>query len=239
MRIIENEKYIQRRAKVGEWAPLVGLGCLFGSVLIMLSYPQLALWGTLLLGVGFVASMLGNYYGDRFVGKIAYHVKLQEALKGLNDQYTLLLYTQVVSFVLLEPGGVTVLVVKPQSGTVRYADGRWRHQQRGKFLRQLAGQESLIAPAQDASQQAKRMADWLAKQLPEEVAASVPVRGVLVFAAPDVRLEIESSVPVAALLLKDLKPWLRKEGRLSKLPQETRQALAEVFALEEAATADD
>ncbi len=61
----------------------------------------------------------------------------------MSDEYTLLIYRGPVPFVLVEPGGVTVLTVKSHAGKVVYTQNGWQHQQKWGFLRRFAGQEAV------------------------------------------------------------------------------------------------
>lgn len=228
MRVVAKEAYIQRATKAGKWLTLVALGLLGGSLLIYM--VRMEWWFiTLILGsLGFVCSVAGSYYGDRFAGPSAYHVSVPDALKGFDDDYTLLIYQKPVPFLLVEPGGLTVLLVKNQGGVVTYANGKWRHKQGGKFFRQMGGQEALGRPDEYARLLAADLQRYLRKRLPEGM--DVPVRPVIVFIAPKVQLDAEDS-PVPALRAEKLKGWLRGPGRRPALPAEARRALAEALGL--------
>jgi hypothetical protein len=175
-------------------------------------------------------SIIGSYLGNRYVGPMAYHKKIPEALKGMTDNYTLLIYELPVPFVLVEPGGLTTITVKAHGGEVKYEKNSWQHQEKLGFLRKLAGQETLGRAHRFALSEAERLQKHLDKRLPEDVEA--PVRPVLLFIHPDVYLEAEDS-PVPALRAAEFKRWLRKDGRRTRLPDETREKLRAVLPLEQ------
>ncbi len=234
MQILSNDRYIEKRTKIGRFATLLSLGFIMTSTVLFLIRPE---WSTItmaLIGLGLVFSVIASYYAERFVGVLTHHKKVVEAFKGLDRQHSLLIYQRPSPFVLVEPGGLTVVVVKTQGGLVRYQNGRWAHKQRFNFLRQFGGQESLGDPRRQADDEAQHLARWLVKQLPEDM--EVPVRGLALFVHPSVVLEAKDA-PVPALLSKDVKSWLRGPGRRPAMPKTTRDALAEVLRLNEAVEA--
>ena len=229
MRIITNESHIKTRTQIGERAPFVGLIMLAAATLFIFWKPEL-FWATMILvWVGFAVSLTGSYLGDRYVGPLAHYKKVPEALKGLDNRYVLLMYKTPLPFVLLDPGGVTVITVKSQGGVIRYQDGKWHHREKMGFLRRMAGQENVGRAHRMAQSAVVEMQQFLNKKLPEDI--DVPVRPVLLFINSNVELDAEDS-PVPALRLAQLKRWLRKDGRWSKLPDETVQCLAEALGVE-------
>ena len=229
MRIVANERYIERRAKAGRYLSLAGLLVLLAAFIfswIQIRTPTLmplALGAALAVGV--LLSFIGGYYTERFGGPTAHHKGVREALKGLDNRYILFQYTLPVPHALLGPGGFTVFAVRSQPGEITYADGKWSHHQRGKFFRELAGQERLGRPELDAEAQVERMKQYLKKRLPD---VEVPVQGVVLFINPDTRLEIEDP-PVPVFYGKKIKSWLRGPGAGKTLPAEVRQRLEEML----------
>jgi hypothetical protein len=236
MDLVANESYIKTRTKIGERAPFVGLIVLVVATVLIFVQPGW-MWATMaMVWVGFLISLMGSYLGDRFVGASAHHKRLPEALKGLDSDYTLVMYKLATPFVLVEPGGLTVLTVKSQGGTVTYEDGRWRHRQNLGFLRRFAGQESLGRPDRMLNAEISYVEELLAKEMAEDDA--VPVRGVVLFTNPDVELHAEDA-PVPALRAAEIKRWLRKERLRPQLSDETMARLAKVLEIPDLAPDDE
>lgn len=228
MRVIRNERHIRTRDFIGRYVPWVGILAVLIAWFISITNPGILLAVLVIMPIGFIITITGGYFADRYAGPLAHHSVLVKVLKGLDDQYLLMQYLLPASHVLVEPGGCTVFVVKTQGGQVIYSPekgGRWKHLQKGKFWRQFAGQEGIGLPDFEAERQAERLRRWLARRLPD---VEVPVRGVIVFVHPNVTLETDES-PVPALLGKKLKAWLRGPGRLKPLPDDVRRRLAEVL----------
>ena len=231
MRIVTNETHINSRTRWGERAPLAGLLLLAAATLLIFWRPDLIWATTVVVSLGFIVSLIGSYLGDRYVGPLAHHKKVPEALKGLDNDYVLLMYKTPFPFVLVSPGGVTVITVKSQGGDIAYVKGRWKHREKLGWLRRFAGQEGLGRPDRLAQAEADDFRNFLAKRLPEGM--DVPVRPAILFINSNIQLEADDS-PVPAFITAHFKHWLRKEGRLPKLSSEVQQQLAVALKLEEA-----
>ncbi len=232
MQLIANESKIELRKKIGERAPFVGLIVLVISTVILFAKPEWLSISMIIVWIGLLISLTGSYLGDRYVGPFAHHRKVPEALKGLPDSYVLFAYALPIPFVLLEPGCLTVLTVKSQSGGVLYADGRWKHQQKWGFARRFAGQEGLGSPDKLTDAEIETLKRYLGKHLPEDL--DVPIRGIVLFTHPEIHLDVENS-PLPALRSAELKRWLRRNAYKQQLSVEVRSALLTALG---ASTAD-
>lgn len=231
MRIIRNERRINLLSSVGQYATLGGLLVLLSGLVISFVRPTWLVPLAVSMALGFILSVVGGYFADRYAGPLAHHTALAEVLKGLDYRHTLVQYLLPADHVLLEPAGCTCFVVKGQGGEVAYEDGedgRWSHKQRGKFFRQLVGQERLGEPHVQAEQEVVRLERYLDAEM--EDANRVPVRGVIVFVNEDVQVEADQS-PVPAFYRKNVKDWLRGPGHLDPLPAEVQQELLEALDL--------
>jgi len=225
MRVIRNERRIRMLSSIGQYMTLAGLAALVIGLVISVVRPEWLVLMLVSMTLGFTFSTVGGFFSGRYVGPLAHHAALVEILKGLDHRHVLFQYVLPVPHVLLEPGGCTVFVVKPQEGRVSYEGGKWKHHQRGKFFRQLAGQEGIVAPHTEAEQQVRKLERYLDKLLP---GVEVPVRATIVFVSPDVTLEADDS-PVPAFYRKKVKAWLRGPGSLKPLPADVHGQLTEAL----------
>jgi hypothetical protein len=231
MEIIRNERQIRILSNVGQYAVLGGLVALLAGLAISFIKPE---WtGAMLISVtvGFFLSLIGGFFSNRYASPQAHHEVLAEMLKGLDYRHTLFQYVLPTSHVLLEPGGCTVFVVKPQGGRVIYEDGQWKHKQRGKFFRRMVGEEALGNPEKEAQRAVGKLKDYLAEQMLED-ADKIPVRAAIVFINPDVQVEADDA-PTPAFYRKKVKNWLRGPGDLDPLPDELQQKLATALGAEQ------
>jgi hypothetical protein len=234
MRIVANERHIKVRHFIGQYATLGGLVALVAGLIISFVAPeQFAItMGCMTLGI--LLSLIGGFFANRYAGPLAHHEALPRALKGLSQQYALLNYMLPAPHVLVEPSGLTAIVVRSHKGHIAYREnGRWQHRQAGKFFRQLVGQESLGTPDLEAQRQIEKLGSWLADRLPD---AEIPIRAVIVFVNPDADLEADGS-PVPAFYGKKVKAWLRGPGKLKALPGSVHRQLLEALGVETDTTA--
>ncbi len=229
MKIYTNVGYIKRRSSMGKWASLLGLMVLAGGFIASLRGPGLFFISLLALALGFLLSNVGLYYANRYARAERPDAVLAQALKGFDNRYALYQFLLPASQVLLEPGGLTAFLLKPQEGQILFQQGRWRNKQGWARLLRWVGQEGLGKPHLEAESEVQSLRDWLAAQAP---ALEVPVRGVVVFTHPKAELALDDP-PVPALAPRQLKGWLRKAGRLAPLPSATLARLNQV--LDEAA----
>jgi hypothetical protein len=223
MRISVNNSRIKLRKMIGERAPFVGLIILVASTVILFAKPEWMGLSMIIVWIGLLISLTGSYLGERFVGPYAPYKLLPDALKGMSDDYVLFLYQHRIPFILLEPGGLTVLTVKSQPGNVTYEKGVWKHQLKFGFLRRFAGQESVGKPDKLSDVEVDLLKTDLEKHVPKEL--EIPVRGIVVFSHPDIHLEAENA-PVPTLRSAVVKRWLRRNPMTPKLSTETyNQAL--------------
>lgn len=229
MRIIRDERRIELLSSVGQYAALGGLLILLIGLVISFIRPTWMLPVVISTGLGFILSVVGGFFADRYAGSLAHHKALAEVLKGLDYRHTLLQYVLPADHVLLEPGGCTVFVVRSQGGKVVYEDGEtgtWRHQQRGKIFRRLAGQGGVGRPGKEAEAEVERLRNYLDDRL--KGANRIPVRGAIVFVNEDVEVEADES-PVPTFYRKKVKDWLRGSGEQPPLPKPLQERLAEAL----------
>ncbi len=231
MRIIANRRFIERREQIGQWVPLVALALLFGGLAMSWIRPADYLLSTGIILIGFFLSILASYLTDHFSGEIVPHKKLPAALKGMTNEYLLVMHRKPVAFILIEPGGITVIQPKGQANVILYDGKRWHHVEKWHFFRQLGGQEPLGDPVKQAADLVERTEAYLAKVLPD---AEIPVRAVVVFIHPEARLKLASSPPIPVLPLPKLKGWLRSHPLRPALSAEARARLLRALEIEEA-----
>ena len=214
MQIYRNDQFIQRRAKLGRYANLGGMGILLLGLIVNLTRQMEGLILSMLaLIVGFVLYQVGMYYTLRFGRPDRPDQVLLKALKGFDNRYYLFQFTSPAGNVLVTPNACLVLTIKMQGKSIRYQNGKWKHTSgwQGIFLG-LAG-DSLGNPSREAAGEVEVLRRYVAKQLP---GVEVPIQPVIVFG--NARAEVEAGdSPVPALHFKKLKDWLRGPGKSGSL----------------------
>jgi len=205
-----NQPKIARRATFSNIASVGGLFLLLASVVIPLFWEAYVLYANLLLIAGLGVSMTGIYFANRWVKKPRPEASLDTTLKSLSNAHQLYHYPSLpCDHVLLTPNGVFVLEVVNLAGQFTYKKGRWRENiSLGRALRYIV-EEHLGDPLKSARLGAVYLEKRLRQVVGEE--AALPVKGVVVFTHPAVRLEIENP-PLPVCTLDKLKKQLQLPG---------------------------
>jgi len=228
MKIIRNDKLIQRNGKIGQYTSLAALAVLGIGMYLSLTRPELFSYSILSLLLGFTLTQVGMYMSNRWGRSPRPDEKLDSGLKGLHSEFHLYHYATPASHFLLGPAGTWVLVPRHQRGTVQYKNGRWRLSG-GGFLQgymSIFGQEGLGKPHVDARDEVAALQKFLTKRLePQDVPE---VRALIVFTQEFLELDADES-PVPAVKLKQLKEFIRRESRNRVLSTDTITHLANII----------
>lgn len=209
MRVRTNTKLIASRARMGRWAAFSGLIVLVSGLVVSFRATQdirlvMVTYGALI--VGMLLSSIGIYLSDKWVQPPRADQALAGALKGFGKRHRLYNYVLPAPHVLLSPYGLTVFTVRRQNDTVRYANGRWKHEQ-SLFRRfQSLSREGLGNPVRQLEWEKGRMEELIAEHVP---GVDVPVNGAIVFTHPDVVLKVNGA-PADVLHIKKLKNYIRR-----------------------------
>ncbi|MGQ9584899.1 MAG: nuclease-related domain-containing protein [Anaerolineae bacterium] len=221
MRVYDNEKFIQRRAWLGKWGSLGGMGVLLLGLVISFNPNYFYIsFGCLILG--FVLSQMGTYNAARFTRTPRQHERLERTLKGLDDRYALFNYLLPAAHVLLGPHGIIVFRLKDQSGEIQCTGERWKQKLTVGRVLTAFGSEGLGNPTRDVEDEAQTLQRFLEKhEIPTE---NVPIRGVVLFLNPNAKLLLENpTVPV--LTAKQVKQFLREPDRRRQFKATERKVL--------------
>jgi hypothetical protein len=212
MNIIRNDKLIKRNSLIAQVTIIGGLGVLAAGMFISFRWKeQVSLsMGALLLG--FLLSQIGIYFSNRWGRRPRPDELLDQALKGLDKQYTLYHYTSPASHLLVGPSGIWVLMPYHQRGRITYSNGRWR-QVGGNLYLKIFAQESLGRPDMEVMGEIQRLKDNLARHLQE---TELPdIRAALVFTNPRAQIDIptDAKPPAETITLGKLKELIRKTAK--------------------------
>lgn len=228
MKIIKNEKLIQRNGKIGNWISLGALAVLGLGMYISFSKPELFTYSLVCLVVGFMLTQVGMYMGNRWGRSPRRDEKLDAGMKGLHSEFNLYHYMTPVSHLLVGPAGVWVILPFHQGGTVSFEKNRWKIKGGGfmqSYMR-LFGQEGIGRPDLEAESEVTAAKKYLAQKMAGE---TIPeVKPLLVFTHDQVELEAGES-PIPAMKLKQLKGFIREAAKNRKLASDQIQKIAAVL----------
>ncbi len=228
MKIIKNEKLINRNARISSIITLTSLVILGWGMYITFREPEKINLSIIALLVGFLLSQVGIYLTNRWGRKPRPDQMLDAALKGLDKNYGIFHYQAPPAHVLVGPAGIWIINSKHQRGTITYQKNRWRQKGGGllyAYLKAFA-QEGIGRPDLEIESDVERLEKFLRKRLPE--LELPPVKAMLVFFHPDVVLEVENA-PHPTLHSKKLKDFIRKDAKNKPLNTEISNQIQAVL----------
>ena len=233
MIIVRNEKMINRNAFIGKYAGVVSIAILVGGMYISFKYPKQITYSLLALIIGFTLSQIGILYSNRFVRSPRLDQQLDNALKGLDDQYAIYHYESAVSHFLIGPAGFWILFPLPQKGKITYDDkkGRWKRIG-GNFYMKFFGQDRIGNPTREI----KVAVDQVQKELRKIPEFDLPaIKTALVFTGSSIEIDAENA-PSPTLHAGQLKKLIRKEAKGdASLPSITIKTIQDFYGLEHGA----
>ncbi len=228
MKIIKNEKLIERNGKIGQYTSLGALAILGAGMYISFTKPEWFAYSILCLLVGFALTQVGMYMGNRWGRSPRPDEKIDAGLKGLHSEFNLYHYSTPASHFLIGPSGAWVLLPYHQRGKIEFRKNRWRLSG-GGFLQgymRIFGQEGLGRPEQEAKAEIDSLRNFFAKNLE---ASQIPeMKAVLVFTADDVELDTGDS-QMLAMKLKQLKDFMRAGARDRKMTTDQINNIANIL----------
>lgn len=212
MKIIKNEKLIERNGKIGNWTSLGALLVLGVGMYISFTRQDLMVYSFICLAVGFIMTQVGMYMSSRWGRSPRPDEKLDAGLKGLHSEFSMYHYSSPVSHLLVGPSGVWVVLPYHQGGSIQFEKNRWKLKG-GSFIQKymrIFGQEGLGRPDLEANSEAISVKKFLAKKMDE---SAIPeIKPILVFTNDEVELDAGDS-PIPAMKLKQVKEFLRQGSK--------------------------
>ncbi len=210
MIIVRNDNLIQRNTKIAKYSGIISIAILAAGMYLSFRYQEQIMYSLAALILGFTLSQVGIFYTSRFGRSPRPDQEMDNALKGLDDLYSLYHYQSPVSHLLVGPAGIWILFPFPQKGKVIYdvKKGRWKRIG-GNFYMRFFAQDSIGNPAQEISAAVKRLTKGLDK-IPD---FEIPViKAALVFTNERTEVDAEGA-PFPTLHAGQLKKLIRKEAK--------------------------
>ena len=228
MKIIKNEKLINRNAKIGQITSLSSLLILGGGMYISFQKPEYFTLSVGALLVGFILSQVGIYFGNRRGRSPRPDELLDQGLKGMPGDYTLYHYASPVPNLLVGPAGIWLLLPFHQHGTIIYDGKKWKSKSGGftQSYMKIFGQENMSRPDLDAAAFADKLKKALIKQIPEEQIP--PIQAALVFTSKTAEVEADNA-PVPTMHLKKLKPFMRQQAKEASITTKEIKAVTDAL----------
>jgi len=224
MKSISDRVLLQRKASLAHIASLGGLVVLIVAVAFSLILPSEITLLEALLVAGFLISVFGVYYANRWVKKPRPEDVLDKALGSFNDYYRLYHYLSPCDHLLLTPSGLVIFEAVNLDGQFSYSGGRWRKRfSMNRALRYIFD-ERLGDPVARAQASAREVGRRIARRL--EGGGKVPVSAVVVFVHPAAEINVEKP-PIPVVKPKNLNKQVSRKA--APLPNEVYQTLQTVL----------
>jgi hypothetical protein len=220
MKVICNQKYIDKNVKITKyitWASLAVLGTgIYLSITQNEETKTLFLtFGALL--VGFTLSQISIFMQNRWGKSPRPDELITSSLKGLDDKYTLYIYSSPLPNLLVSPNGIWGFITYPQQGKISYSGGKWKHKG-GNSLRKIFAGDSIGKPNLDYENLVSDYSRGFAKKA---LGVDLPELNVaLVFTHPTVEINADEA-PIPAIQIKKIKDMVRKRAKTDMIPLET------------------
>ena len=229
MKIVSNEKLINRNKKIGQFTSIASLvvlgGGLYFSFSTTTSYSMSITFGALILG--FLLSQVGIFYGNRWGRSPRPDERIIQSLKGLEDKYTFYNFTTSVPHMLVGPSGIWVLIPYTVKWLITYDEKKLRWKQKGgNIYMKFFAQEGLGRPDLDAIGLIKDAEKYIAEHLKD--IQHPAVQAALVFTNDKVSVEA-TNAPMPTLAAAKLKDFFRKKAKEEPAPIETIKLLQAAF----------
>ncbi len=229
MKIIKNEKLIQRNSKIGQWTSLAALVTLGAGMYISFTKPEWFSYSILCLILGFMLTQIGMYMGNRWGRSPRPDEKLDASLKGLHSDFNMYHYATPASHLLVGPGGIWVILPFHQKGKIEFTKNRWRLSG-GGFLQgymRIFGQEGIGRPEIEANTEIESVKKFLTKKMDGN---SIPeVKSLFVFTDEGAEV-IANDSPIPAMGIKQLKEFLRNQTKARILNTDQIKNITDVLA---------
>ena len=224
MKIVIDQKKVNRYRKIGQYTSLAALAVLLGGFVIAISQiittfqtgpdvPQLdesmLTYSYLAMFIGLVLTQISLYFGNRWGKRELVDQTITNNLKGLDDRYTLYHYTAPVPHLLVGPSGILVITPMYQAGKITYERNRFR-QSGVRFFSRLFGQEGIGRPDLEAQGYLQDLDRFIQKNLPE--GKPLEPFAAIVFTNPKVNLQIEGA-PYPTIPVDKLKDFVRRKAK--------------------------
>lgn len=222
MRIQSNENLYRRNARFALVANLTGMFLLVASVYVLFSSTAPFGQYLLLLLGGVIFTQIGSYFG-RWNKRP--DLALNQALKSLDDSYTLYHYRSPVSHLLVGPSGLWILLPRHTAGMVTYDAKRKRWRVKGGRLLGRFAQEGIGNPVQEASLEAEFLDRFLQKNWK---GGPLHVQAALVFLEDATEVQADDA-PLPTASIKKIKQLVIKGDGKGRLEREQAKQLNQLF----------
>lgn len=231
MRLVIDEKLVKRNTTIGKYTLQGGLVLLVGALVIDIygfTRPQdttILIYALVAFFVGLLLTNVSSYFSNRWGRRP--DKGLSDALKGIDNRYTLCHYRLGASHVLLGPNGCTVLLPKYQPGTITFEKNKWLAPSAKRGPLGLFTNDPVGNPVAEAAEEVENLNRFLKKHAPE---VQLTPQAAVIFMHSQAEVSAPGA-PITVLHVKQLKDYIRRLPKENALPAATLTNLEQTLGL--------
>ena len=233
MKIIRNDKLIKRNSKISQYVLYIALATLAAGIYFAFtknSADEIG-WAYLFLVPSFLLVQLSSSMGNRWSRSPRPDEVVVQSLKGLDNQYSLYIYSTAVPHLLVGPAGIWIIKTYFQSGKI-FLDKKknvLKQKGGGNFLSRIFLSESIG----NVERESQDLINKLEKNFQQNDISDHPeVKVANVFIDPNVELDVRkyNGTVIASAKLKD---FIRRTAKQTNLTTDKVKAVVSKLPAEE------
>lgn len=227
MKIIRNDKLIKRNAKISQYVLIAALTTLVIGIYFTItkSDPEEIGWAYLFLIPSYILVQISIAMGNRWSRSPRPDEIVTQSLKGLDNQYSLYIFTTPVPHLLISPAGIWIIKTYHQSGKIFLNEKKNILKQRGggNFFTRIFASEGIGNVVKDSQELKSRVEKYFLKQ---EITNTPEIKAVNVFISPDVVIDVPAFAEAITTPDK-LKDFLRRTAKQVNMNPEEIEKLTQ------------
>jgi hypothetical protein len=210
MKIIRNDKLIKRNSKISQYILIAALTTLVVGIYLTItkSSPEEIGWAYLFLIPSYILVQISIAMGNRWSRSPRPDEVVTQSLKGLDNQYSLYIFTTPVPHLLIGPAGIWIIKTYHQSGKIFVDEKKNILKQKGggNFFTRIFASEGIGNVVRESQELMDRLEKYFLKQ---EISNSPEMKTIDVFINPDVVIDV-STFTEAITTPEKLKDFIRR-----------------------------
>lgn len=220
MKLSKNHKLIKKNKQISQIILYTSLSLLLIGFLLTINNKDLSqtLYAYLILIPAYILVQVSIYMANRWGRSPRPDEIILQSLKGLDDRYTLYIYTTKIPFLLISPAGLFIIKPYHQSGTITYNSVKSRYEQEkgGNFFTRLFGQERIPDIEKESKYYLKQFDRYISDQR-LDIEITPKIINVFFSEKADIQAKNAPEVTIHADRLKD---FIRQQSKPAVLSEE-------------------
>lgn len=210
MKIIRNDKLIKRNSKISQYILIAALTTLVVGIYLTItkSSPEEIGWAYLFLIPSYILVQISIAMGNRWSRSPRPDEVVTQSLKGLDNEYSLYIFTTPVPHLLIGPAGIWIIKTYHQSGKIFVDEKKNILKQKGggNFFTRIFASEGIGNVVRESQELMDRLEKYFLKR---EISNSPEMKTIDVFINPDVVIDV-STFTEAITTPGKLKDFIRR-----------------------------